>query len=352
MVSDKRKKEFLLKWTLSRIMSWDNRQEINSKTTLFNIAEVFGDYLPLIQQKLNALNLEKDIYSEWHQGKVYKISVEVAGQRKEFIILKHRIEEASTALDATLKEFKFHKKSYDLLQKHPDIAQDIWIPKLYGCLEWPDNYLFIVMDFIPGPTIYTAKIQAILPILYDQINKQLSQEKTEKMLGDRESFIAVQNDKEAKYAMDKIFSLPEIKEYKSKIEQFHAAGGDIAFDNNFDFRAHIGLKNILQIKIQNNLPYLEEIYAGVFDKLKKMYSLSIKNHERITRMEAATQKFIQLTNDEEIYHNDYRSRNIILWEDNKTYVLDFWSAASTLVHKKERKDIGDMLLTNRIKSLE
>jgi hypothetical protein len=38
--------------------------ESNFKNTSFKIAEVFSDYLPQIQQKLNALDLEKDIYSE------------------------------------------------------------------------------------------------------------------------------------------------------------------------------------------------------------------------------------------------------------------------------------------------
>jgi serine/threonine-protein kinase RIO1 len=68
-------------------------------------------------------------------------------------------------------------------------------------------------------------------------------------------------------------------------------------------------------------------------------------------MEKSTENFVQLTNGENIYHNDYRSRNIILWDDDKTYVIDFGSAAEKPVHKKEKKDIGDALLTNRIKSL-
>lgn len=140
----------------------------------------------------------------------------------------------------------------------------------------------------------------------------MGQQKAENILGNRETFVTVQNDKEAKSAMDKIFSLPEVEDCQTKIEKFYAAGGDIPYDECLEFREHIGLKNILQIKIQNNLPYLEEIYAGVFDKLKKKYGLRIKDDERITRMEASTKKFVQLTNTENIYHNDYRSRNIIL----------------------------------------
>jgi hypothetical protein len=130
--------------------------------------------------------------------------------------------------------------------------------------------------------------------------------------GSKEVFTHVQNDKAAKLAMDRIFSLPEVEEYQSKIEKFYASGGELPYDNSLEFREHIGLKNILQIKVQNNLPYLEEIYAGVFDKLKKKYALQIKDDKRITKMEKSTENFVQLTNGENIYHNDYRSRNIIL----------------------------------------
>ncbi|MCX6822497.1 MAG: phosphotransferase [candidate division SR1 bacterium] len=346
------RKKFGVTGALSHIMKDNNFSQQSFSTPSDEIAITFNDYLPQIQSKLNDLDPEKDLYSEGHQGKVYKISIDVAGNKKEFIILKHRLGDIKTSTDAAFEEFKFHKSAYLLLQEHPEIAKDITIPKLYGWIEKDDGYSYIVMDFLSGPTIYAAKIQAVLPIMYDQLAQHLGIEAVQTSLGSKETFIKVKTDKEAKSAMDKIFSLPTIRQYQSKIDHFYDEGGEGPYGEHLEFREHVGLKNILQVRMQQNYPYLEELYAGVFDKLKKQFSLHVKDSERIKNMGVVSQQFVRLMNDNNIYHNDYRSRNIMLCDDDKLGIIDFGSASKQAMQKKEKLNVGDSLLTNRIKSLE
>lgn len=317
------------------------------------IAETFFDnYYAQIQEKLNSLDLEKDLYSEWHQGKVYKISIEISGKKKEFIILKHRIGDRKESTEATFKEFRFHKQTYFLLQQHPEIAQHIWIPKLYGCLEKSDGFSYIVMDFIPGLTLYAAKIQAVLPIIYDDLVQNIGREKVVEHLWHKESFIHITTDKEAKWAMDRIFSLPFVHDCLSKLEKFTAAWWDIPYDEYLEFWERIGIKNILQTKIQQDPFRLEELYAGTFDKLKHQYALTIKDKKRIESVQHSWQEFVTIMNKEKIYHNDFRSRNIILGDDDKLYMLDFGLADTQPIKKTEKINVGDQILINRIKSLQ
>ena len=135
---------------------------------------------PLRYQQLSKqvalLDTEKDVYLEGNQGKVYKITLMVDGISKDILLLKNRLGDKKESDESLEKEFRFHRTARELLQQHPDIAQHLAIPTLYGCIRGSDGSGYIVMDFIPGKTIYTAKICSILPLLYDRLLLHFSSE--------------------------------------------------------------------------------------------------------------------------------------------------------------------------------
>ncbi|MFA6255655.1 MAG: hypothetical protein WC606_00595 [Candidatus Absconditabacterales bacterium] len=161
--------------------------------------DLFGVFEGLDKQKITAYVIKQVLKNKvpmltfGKQGKIYKIALPYDGGEKYFLVAKKKKDVTDESYDLR-SEFRLHQYVYESVD-HPQIK----IPELFGYQELPNGEQFIVMEFVPGQTLYTLLLNKVI----------------EKTHPER---APAQNDKEADINIVKIFGVESAKNMLSKIE--------------------------------------------------------------------------------------------------------------------------------------
>ncbi|HMS91127.1 MAG TPA: protein kinase [Candidatus Absconditabacterales bacterium] len=205
----------------------------------------------VIKHKVSMLTFGK-------QGEIYKVPLPYEGGEKYFLVAKKKKDTGDYDLR---NEFRLQNQTYDKV-KHPTVK----IPELFGYQEMPNGEQFIVMEYVPGQTLYTLLL-----------NKVVAKNKPERT--------PAKDDREADSNMLKIFGLETTK---------HTLG-----------------------KIEAN-PY-------IYRNFKRM---KLFTQEQAKEIKKNLKEFLDNMHKNGIYHRDLGTniRNIIFCPDGKIYLIDFGKA--------------------------
>ncbi len=241
--------------------------------------------VPQITEILQGIKPENKL-TFWSEWEIYKVLIHVPwGQMKVFLVAKKRY-------DNNVKhEYETHQKAYKLLCTRDDVW--VWVPKLYSKFESIDGSQLIIMEYVSWQTLYAKIIDMYIKTFcaWHFERKQSSS----------------RNDKEAE---------------QSLLDHFHIEK----------------VKGIIDDIIYNPYKYTTE--SGMLEEWKKLWHSAGKTKHPMVLFTKEVWNLIQqqlwefftIMHDAGIYHRDIGAnlRNIIIWKNNKPYIIDFGKA----------KDIG------------
>lgn len=175
-----------------------------------------------IIKSINKLDINKDRYSKWTEGSIFKLKIkDKDGNVKEYIAAKKRYDNNPN------NERNIHKKIEEAINKNA-IKTDIKIPKLKAVITVPNGDNFIIMEFIEGKTIYQLELEEIFKkwnVHLWEIKSDIDAETTFfKLLhldpisiGDREKAQKIYSQERKEI---KLFSPEQGKTYKLEIKKF------------------------------------------------------------------------------------------------------------------------------------
>ncbi len=217
---------------------------------------------------------KNEIYASWSEWEIFKIKI--AGTNwttRDLLVAKKRFDNKPD------NEYFIHEKLQNLVQTN-DLVQ---IPKLRWIFEskW---YNYIVMDFVKWKTLYHKIAEAILKKKADLllINSKWKN-KQEQDIANQESV-----------------------KLKKEIEM---ADSDAKIDSLF-FKQY-----------DRNREKSENAY-------QKRWWLDIKifSNQEWQKYKQSVQSFLAKMHENWFYHRDLHEKNIIFWDDDKIYIIDFWKA--------------------------
>ncbi len=246
-------------------------------TSPLQMNDLFGVFENLDKQKVTdyvikqVINHKVSMLTFWKQGEIFKVALPYEWWKKYFLVAKKKKDVSDEKYDLR-KEFHLQQFVYESVS-HPHIK----VPELFGYQELPDGEQFIVMEFIPGQTLYTLLL-----------NKVTEKNKPERA--------PAKNDREADKNIVKIFGLETAKYMLSKIE---------------------------------TTPY-------IYSKTK---SMKLFTQEQAKNIKKHLTEFLDDMHKKWVYHRDLWGslRNIMLCPDGKIYIIDFWKAVRKHAIKNEKE---------------
>ncbi len=289
----------------------DDHLNENSKTKLSESSEKVTSQLDDILQTdlpqdaytqifnyMHSINKETDYYSEGYNGRVYVVDVTInEGKHQKFLVVKCRKNQDEN--EKLIFEYYNHLKMYRFSKKYN--SPFIWVPKVYGIKNDDDGEMYLIMDFIEGMTLYSYKLSKVLPLLYQELVKEMGELKAKEILWPIEDYSDCKIDKDIKKKIELLLSV--FKRYPEN--EF--------YDNYlWDFSLH-----------QMEWTYKEQKQARIFDRLSADFGLWSLSPNTVEVLQDALVAYISSMHQEWLYHNDTTHRNIILGEDGKIYFIDF-----------------------------
>ncbi len=108
-----------------------------------------------IIEKLQIMDLDKDWYSKWSEGLIFKIQIQNEdGTCKEYIAAKKRYDNNPD------NERSIHKKIEEIVK---ETMRDsiVKVPQLKAAITLGTNEKFIIMEFVHGKTLYQMELEEI-----------------------------------------------------------------------------------------------------------------------------------------------------------------------------------------------
>lgn len=237
-----------------------------SKKYAWKMEDLFGVLKDLDKQKVTDYVIKQvsknkvPMLTFWKQAEIYKVALPHEWWQKYFLVAKKKKDTHDEKYDLR-KEFRLQQEVYSSVA-HPHVK----VPEVFGYQELPNGEQFIVMEFVPGQTIYTLLL-----------NKVVEKNHPERA--------PAKDDREADINMLKLFGLESTKNMISKIE---------------------------------TTPY-------IYSKVKWM---KIFTQEQAKNMKKYLKEFLWDMHKKWIYHRDLwgNLRNIMICPDGKIYIIDFWKA--------------------------
>lgn len=282
---------------------WDiTKKEISEifweEKTIFS--SVNSEY---ILSQIETFEKNNQNYSQWHAAKIFLVEVFLWGEKKKLLIIKDLLKKDENSNAKIINEYSKYLQSYKLLS-------NLWnnliqIPKPYGIMNDHEWNVILILDFIQWMTLFSFKISIVLPILYNVLKKDIWEEKTTKLLGNKNLYDNLKTDKEIKEALFKILNT-------------------FRFNNNNEFyKEYLNFFEKYNASDVYKWIRAESQMAKIYDNLSKEYNIWLLSGDNINTIQNFLIENIWILNKNNIYHNDMNQRNIILWDDWKIYIIDF-----------------------------
>lgn len=244
----------------------------------------------------------------WHhltsgmQWKIYVTTVFTKEWAKKVLVIKKQ------EWNSYRNEFDCHIKAIDLFHNN----KTIWVPQLYGSKSYvkknehgrPYEESYIVMEYIEWKTIYCCLIEKLVEKWYLQ----------HKVFFDETSFmVRYQNDiiDHNKLNSRSIFNFSNDALAGSA---FFEALEIMNKNSELNWMSQNFMRHILIAK-----PY--QIIMGIIEDTQNLFLFEKGDKSFMNQVI----KSIKEMNKNDLYHRDLwkNNRNLILWDDNKMYIIDF-----------------------------
>ncbi len=304
---------------LNKKDTWSNIKKNQNKvskaigTSKDRIFDVFGKVFSLtwpvlntILEKLSLIDLDKDYFSQWFQWRVYKIDIDTEQWTKHLLIVKNRVSNSRQIWNRIADEFWFQSLANEILRDNPTIAKHIDVPKIRGIINDVEWNQFLIMDYIESDTLFWYNVRNAIPTIYKAMKNKLW-DTINGYIDHYESIIQ--------------WTEYGLKKYIIKLMNIFCT---FWYDTEF-FRKYYPLWHQWDFSWVEDSKRLEEKINRICWKIRKDNAPS-KEVEWIQDKKDAAVDLLNLFHEKNIYHNDVTSRNILLWDDGKIYVIDFGSA--------------------------
>jgi serine/threonine protein kinase len=239
----------------------------NKKNTSSWGRELFDIFETTNKQKLTHYVVDQVIKNKvpmmtfGKQGEIYIVALPYEWWEKYFLVAKKKRNTSENEYFDLREEFRMHSLVYQKID-HPVVK----VPELFGYQESMKWEQFVVMEFVPGQTLYTLLLNTII--------KRHKPERD-----------PAKNDREADKYILQIFGFEKAKLLLTKLEA-------------------------------NPYLYQNTQFAHVFSKEESM------------RLQENIKDFLGQMHAMGIYHRDlwWSLRNIMFCPDGKIYIIDFWKA--------------------------
>lgn len=263
-----------------------------------------------IVSQIKELEDKKEYFAQWNNGKIYLIEIPTALWKKKILVIKCQLRDSAQWNKRTLDEYHYYLQSHNVIKSQNNDL--IKIPKTYGVINDDIGNVMIMMDYVPWMTVFALKTSIILPILYKKLEEEIWIENTLKYLWNIDNYNNLKTDKEIKAAALKI------------LDTFYFNNNQSEFYNTYlDFYD----------RYRSSSSYwwimMETRISRIFDSLADEYNLWFIESDGIEKIQDSLIETFDLLHSNKIYHNDLNSRNIIIWEDGKIYIIDFDKSSNT-----------------------
>ena len=135
--------------------------EHQEKKFVPNMDNLFGVLEDLDRQKITNYVIKQvtkhkvPMLTFWKQGEIYKVVLPYEWWERYFLVAKKKKDTHDEKYDLR-KEFRLQQFVYDSV-KHPNVK----VPELFWYQELPNSEQFMVMEFVPGQTLYTLLLNKI-----------------------------------------------------------------------------------------------------------------------------------------------------------------------------------------------
>lgn len=263
--------------------------------------------LSKILEKLSVIDQEHDFYSQWFQWRVFKVDIETENGIKHLLIIKNRVAKNTKNGNRFIDEYGFQTQANEILQNHNDIQQHINVPKVRGIINDHESNQFLIMDYIESDTFFGHNVRGAIPMIYNELHKLLP-DSIDKYIENYENIID--------------WTEYSLKKYVIKLLRLYTQYGH---DSEL-YNKYMPLARIDDFQDNADSKRLEEKINRICAKIHKdMNHKTITEWWKTDKMEAA-HKLIKLFHENHIYHNDITSRNILIGNDGKIYLIDFGNA--------------------------
>lgn len=251
-----------------------------------------------IFEHMHTIDKEKDYYSEWYNGRVYVVDVTLdGGKHQKLLVIKCR--KNTQENEKLIFEYYNHIKMFKFSNKMA--SPFIWVPKVYGIKNDNDGEMYLIMNFIEGMTLYSYKLSKVLPLLYQELEKEIWTQNAQSLLGSSDQYNDCKTDKDIKLKIERMIAIwkrfPESAFYQAYLADFSLR--------------------------QMEWTFMEQKQARIFDRLSGDFWLGTLSPNTVEVLQDAMVDYLTQMHQEGLYHNDVTHRNIILWEDGKIYLIDF-----------------------------
>lgn len=271
-----------------------------------------------VLSQIEVLDRNHNYYAQGFSSHIFLVEADAKnGLKKKVLIIKDRIEKDSTSNNKILNEYNAFVNSYKLI-KESDIS-NISIPKPYWVINNHEGEMMLMLEYIPGITLFWFKTWSCLPILHKELEDNLWKEKTQSLIWNID-YTLLKTDKEIKEAMHTLLSAFRLHCKKDFYEEY------------LDFFEKYNFSDAYK------WVWFETQMARVFDKLAKNNKLWFLDKKSVSLIKDELMDSFTMFHKNNIYHNDVNHRNIILGEDGKIYIIDFDKTTSTLKPNKANID--------------
>ena len=302
-------------WNNSLERTWDWLEK-STDTMIQHLVNSLSKELSSNMKALDLYDIEKikelisieinnaEPLTRWTEWEIYKIVIKVENCEYEFLIAK-KLHSATSHI-----EYDNHKHIYDFLKlRYENLNNEsgnlVNIPRPFFVFdEW--NKEVIVMEYVHWKTLYTLMWEAIInQFLLRHLN-------------------SLPNDAYIQSFLKEIFdNHAEEKVYKWWNYIFEQEEYDIRFENDTD--AEDTVKQLLDL-LSNYTRFdlnMEEVFK------KYMYEISIFSDKEKDNLSNIIKEFLGQMHNHWFYHRDlwWNPRNIMLWDDWRPYIIDFWKSA-------------------------
>ena len=263
------------------------------------------DLLSKLKEKIIIDIENKPPLTRWSEGEIFKVRIELEWIQDEFLIAKKK------RWSDRKHEFHNHQFIYDITRnKYKDrewVEVKVPVP-LFDFLEWQNE--FLVMEHINWKTLYT--------IIWEKIVNKHLMKFLQNLPNDASIIPQIQNLKES-YSNENIFD----SNFWDYLFQRDISENEIRFNN--DTEAEDFVENLLWFL--NEHTNFDSSMDEVFKK--NMYQIELFTKEEKDSLASWIKDFLSQMHEFWFYHRDlwWNPRNIMIWNDGKVYIIDFWKSA-------------------------
>ena len=304
-------------WTILQWGNWSQKEVINPQSFRSDIL-----------RQVNEQEVKSEHFAEGFAGKIYLVELALGEKIKKLTVIK-KSKKYWEKIDNTsiLHEYNYHSQAHAFFANSNIYGIDT--PEIYWTVNWLNWEILLVMEYIEGLTIFSYKNISTLLYIVDLLKNHQIEWYSDLII--QIELILSQNP----HDMD-------IKKLMITVCDAFSKDENPIIRNFFDKYISSSWVPYTTARDRIQWVFFEKYLVNIFDKLSKDVWLWIFDDTTKQSIKDRLQNAILWLNTV-LYHNDVNTRNVILWEDGKIYLIDYDkadikpSALLTKTYKESRR---------------